>query len=358
MNSEDRLRYSADLPMIGAARPPGEAAVEGVRDVLLIAGDSGIDQGDPDELVLLPRWDREAGRQSQPDPIYLGPDLALDKLERDEAERVLNACSPRGHYFAPIKQYGQMYSLVLGVDLAELEGRRFSWDTGGEIRDALAMSRLILDNGYSLEYAARIFDYANDQQQIMPALLIDQPHTYRVRRMSRDWLRNDEAARLGELLSQYGTIREDLPERVAHALWLAEYIVSVRWLDVIAPLLVVAFEALVNTSNQLVTRQFQERVPALTEEAGAPMSPSLCERMYDTRSRWVHGRRVSLYRRPTQPDEPWEGPTDDEQRAAVERVANTQDALRTVVRRCIEDAEFRAIFEEDERIRDRWPVGV
>jgi hypothetical protein len=28
------------------------------------------------------------------------------------------------------------------------------------------MSRLILDNGYSTEYAARIFDYDNGEQQV------------------------------------------------------------------------------------------------------------------------------------------------------------------------------------------------
>jgi len=42
----------------------------------------------------------------------------------------------------------------------------------------------------------------------------------------------------------------------------------------------------------------------------------------------------------------------------VERVAKTQDSLRVVLRHCIEDEEFRAIFEDDESIRRRWPVQV
>lgn len=149
-----------------------------------------------------------------------------------------------------------------------------------------------------------------------------------------------------------------MPERVAHALWLAEYLVSARWLDVIAPLLVVAFEALVNTSKELVTRQFRERVPAMTDQAGLRLSAALCDRMYDTRSRWVHGARVPLYRRPERKGEPGQGPTDDEQRAAVERVAKTQDALRAVLRKAITDREFRAIFASDDTIRKRWPVAV
>ena len=136
------------------------------------------------------------------------------------------------------------------------------------------------------------------------------------------------------------------------------FVVGVRWLEAIGPLIVVAFEALINTSRQLVTRQFEERVPAMTAEVGAPLSASLCRQIYIARSRWVHGARVPLYRRSQREGENWEGPTDDEQRAAVERVAKSQHALRAVLRRCIEDAEFAAIFADDDSIRGRWPVGV
>jgi DNA-binding FrmR family transcriptional regulator len=67
---------------------------------------------------------------------------------------------------------------------------------------------------------------------------------------------------------------------------------------------------------------------------------------------------VQAYAPPKQEGEPWQGPTDAKQKAAVERVAKTQGSLRAVVRRCIEDPEFRAIFNEDESIRGRWPVAV
>jgi hypothetical protein len=52
------------------------------------------------------------------------------------------------------------------------------------------------------------------------------------------------------------------------------------------------------------------------------------------------------------------GATDDQQREAVERIAKTQDSLRAVLRRCIEDAKFRSIFAHDEAIKRRWPVLV
>jgi hypothetical protein len=253
----------------------------------------------------------------------------------------------------PVKQFGQMYSFVRDVDVADLDPR-WTWNTNSAITDAVAMSRLVLDNGYSTEYAARIFDHANGEQQIMPAFSSAQA-TYRVRR-TRDWLSDAEADKLRTLLSRYWEVRDELPDRVALALWQAEYAVSVRWLDVIAPVLVVAFEALVNTSKDLVTRQFVERVPAVTEEVGAPLTATLCEKMYDARSRWVHGSRVPLYPRKQRKDEPEAGPTDDQQRAAVDRIAKTQDSLRAVLRRCIEDGDFRSIFAE--AIKRRWPVMV
>lgn len=358
--TEERLRYGSDLPTIGSARPPGEGAVARVRDVLLVRGDPTAEQGDHDSLVLLPRWVGSPGRGnwSEPEPVDLGSGVRLEKLEYDEAELVLTACSPRGHFFVPVRQFGQMYTFVVDVDQASLDEQRWAWDTDQRLSEALAMSRLVLDNGYSFEYAARIFDYSDGEQQIMPASIGSRRLSYRLRPVQRDWLTRDETCQLRELLGVYRGVKGDLPERVRHALWLAEYMVSVRWLDVIAPLLVVAFESLVNTGKQLVSRQFEERVPALTAAAGAPLSKSLCSSMYDARSRWLHGERVSLYRRASREGEPWEGPTDDEQRAALERVAKTQAALRAVIRTCINDSEFRASFRDSAAIRARWPVLI
>ena len=358
MDLEDRARYSADLGRSAfAAGPPGHGEIERIRDVLVIAGDPTVDQGDTDDLIMLPRWEGNpaTGRWKEPEPIELGRGLRIEHLDGDEAERILAACSPRGHYFVPVRQFGQMYSLVVDIDPENDEPRRWAWNTDGLISDALAMSRLVLDNGYSYEYAARVFDHAGDEQHVMPASV--RQDAYRLRK-TREWLREEELEELRELLGTYWAVKEELPERVAHALWLAEYVVSVRWLDVIAPLLVVALEALVNTGTALVTRQFTERVPAMTEDAGTPLSASHCERMYDSRSRFVHGRRVSLYQPPKSKGEPWKGPTDNEQRAAVERIAKTEDSLRAVLRRCIQDDEFRATFAEDDSIRERWPVTV
>jgi len=355
-NRDFKLRYGADLPTgPGAARPPGGGEIVGVRDVLLIPGrpDMDLDGVEPADLATFPTWDIREGRQDA-EPIDLGRGLVLTQL--DHAERVMTACSSRGHYFFPVRQFGQMYSFVREIDLAEIADERWNWDSENVIRDAVAMSRLILDNGYSTEYAARVFDYDSGEQQVMPIPLVQ--YAYRLRPTAREWMTTTEAGELRDLLAEFWRIREELPDRIAHAIWQAEYLVSARWLDVIAPLLVVALETLVNTSRQLVTRQFRERVPPMTEDAGAPMTATLCDHMYDTRSRWVHGDRVPLYRRSSTDPRRWEGPTDDEQRAALDRIARTQEGLRAVLRKAIGDPELRAVFDSAETIRERWPVAV
>jgi hypothetical protein len=292
MDSDDQVRYSAELGSLPPSGPPGNPPITRARDVLVLAGDAEVDQGERDDLILLPRWEGAtpfAGEWKDAPAIDLGEGLRLEKLPQEEAELVMNACSPRGHYFVPVRQFGQMYSFVADVPMDQIEEHQWSWNKDGRISDGVTMSRLVLDNGYSYEYAARLFDHEGGGQHVMPASVL--PRAYRVRK-ARDWLRTNEAEELAGLVAVYRSVQEDLGDRVAHALWLAEYVVSVRWLDVIAPLLVVAFEALINTSKSLVTRQFKERVSALTEEVGQPLTKSRCESIYDARSRWIHGRRV------------------------------------------------------------------
>ena len=51
-----------------------------------------------------------------------------------------------------------------------------------------------------------------------------------------------------------------------------------------------------------------------------------------------------------------EGPVDDDERRFLAQVALVQDVLRAAVRRCIDNPEFRSIFDADRAIRARWPV--
>jgi hypothetical protein len=150
-----------------------------------------------------------------------------------------------------------------------------------------------------------------------------------------------------------------MPERVRRAVWRTEYASWLPWADLALSVLVGGLESLLKTERHGATGQFKTRVSQLANELGMDeVTADFCERMYDARSEWVHGTHVRLFS--TGQNEPAnrgerEGPGDQQQRQAVDEIARLQDVLRAAVRRCIEDAGFRAVFEGEDAIRSRWP---
>ncbi len=259
-------------------------------------------------------------------------------------------------------QFGQRYSFIRNVELGEWREHPFRWDSDGVIYDALSLSRLIRDNGQSTEYAARIADFEDGEQVVVYTIASESKHAYRLRR-TRDWLDECEGIELRDLLSAYWHREDEYPRRVTRAMWRTEYGSWLKWGDLVVSMLVGGLEALLKTERHQATRQFTTRVPALAAELGFEgITADNCERMYDARSEWVHGAHVQLFagglehqqavQRGTK-----EGPSSTDQRDAIADIARLQDLLRCAVRRCIKDAEWRAVFAQDDRIRFRWPLG-
>lgn len=363
MSDESALRFGADFgPTDFCAAPPGGSTPERARDMAIVhapeAGESALEL----DLIALPKYDvskpTEAG--VPPEPIDLGRGVQIVHLDRDEAERILTACAPRGHYFVPVRQFGQAYTFEWEVPEESWKAHPYSWDPERELQTALSMSRLVLDNGYSLQYAARVMDYDNGEQQVVPVRT--QTNVWRIR-TGRDWMTYPEAEALKDLLHAYWEVQEDLPGRVARALWLADYAVGVGSLQVRLPLLVVALEAFTNTSETKVTRQFCHRVPVMASEAGVDgVDRRLCDWAYDVRSRWAHGEEVRLV--PPKSRQIQAGEEDpshsksEEEAEAVARADLIQRALRAIVRKALEDSEFRVAFSDDGLLRSRWPVSA
>jgi hypothetical protein len=356
---QNRVQFSAIFEPPGFFGPITEAPVCRVRDVLICATDASV-EFTAEEItdhppIASPRLLREEGESS---PVDLGRGVRIDRLADEEAELVMNACTPRGHYFSPIRQFGQRYSFVLDVDLAEQEERPFQWDRDGIIWDALTLSRLVRDNGYSTRYAARIADYEDGMQTVVYTLAAESKHVYRVRR-DREWLDPLEGLELRELVSAYWAAEDQLPSRVVRAMGRTEYASWLKWGDLVLPTLVGGLEALLKTERHGSTQQFVARVPALAEELEiAGVDAAFCERIYDARSEWVHGTHVRLFAtgQEAQETEGHQGPETADQWSVFQEIACVQDVLRLTVRRCIEDAEFRGIFSDADAIRSRWPT--
>jgi hypothetical protein len=350
--SGDQL--SARLGQRFALGPPGRGPVANVRDVVVCRStetDVSPEEFDQHPPVAFPF----SGREGDVRPVELGRGVRLDRLPHDEAELVMNACSRRGHYFVPVRQYGQMYSLVRDVDPAEADAA-LTWDPDSALRDVLMISRLVRDNNYSAEYAARITNYEHGEQMVM-YWPVPNIYVYRLRR-DRDWLDEGEAIELRDLLAAFWTVQESLPARIRRTLWRTEYAGWSAWADAMLPTLVGGLEALLKTERGRATKQFMTRVPLLAEELGIEgLFPTTCERLYDARSEWVHGAHVRLFTGNEEIDEALGvGGQTQEDKDALADIARLQDVLRAALRRALENEGFRQVFTDDDAIRERWPL--
>lgn len=363
-DDEKRLKFGAVGRNDFCAGPPGESPERGARDVAIVYAPEAGDNVAELDLVALPKYNRSrpAEPPKPPEPVDLGRGLRIVKLSEDEAWKIIGACSPRGHFFVPVRQGGQAYSFEWSVpDETWQEPRRYVWDPLEVLQTAIALSRLVLDNGYSTEYAARVFDYENGEQRVVP--MIAPSRTYRIRR-ARDWLTHEEAGQLRELLAAYWAAEERLPGRIRRALWSADFATGLSHLAVMVPVIVVGLEALANTSDEQVTKQFCNRIPEMATAAGFDgMSKRLASWAYAARSRWAHGADIALFPTGREKEEEEErgdtgaaGPHSEAQARTLGKLEIVRDTLRTIVRRSIEDQEFRSVFADDDRLRERFPV--
>jgi Apea-like HEPN len=343
------------MPQIGAGRPPDaddwdEPAfpeMELVRDVLVIPSPGYL--AGPDEWLANRAVDTAVG---------LGNGVMLERIRTidgvDLAEQVIHASVPRGLSFEPVRQFGQLYSFWREIPEAEWDGPgMFNWDTTLAIREAVGISRLVIDNGHSFEYAGRVFDRDDGHRRIAPLHAYDSRTAHRARK-SRFWFTEPEAQELRTLLDQYRAVRDTLPDRVERALRQAERSVQ-QWLitDAVAAI-VAGLEALLNTDkDEKITQQFVKRSKQLADELGIDgTSNRYWNWVYSKRSEVVHGAESTL----VAPAGWYE--REDEPPADVKKIAKAQDVLRAAVRKAIEDEQFRAVFESNEAIAARWPLAA
>lgn len=205
----------------------------------------------------------------------------------------------------------------------------------------MALSRFIRPNPTGAEYAVRVIDYGGSERRLVPLGFEARFAAYVADPTERDWLDQSEAEALRELLTSYWREKEELSERVRHALWLSEYGSRLYFVDVAWPHVVTALEALLNTDRDRLRRQFVTRVPALASELDlVNIDQSFADDAYALRSQAVHGTRVPFHADAT----------------AAQRLGRLQRLLQVALRRSIEDAAFRSIFDGAASVRSHWPV--
>lgn len=340
--SEDERRREPE----GAAAPPG---IDRIRDIIVCAAEAS-DSVTPEEFRAHP----PVGAPERLFPnavsgVELGDGVKLLSLPSEEADEIMNACTPRGGNFDPIRQFSQRYSFVRDRTFEEIDDSYFNPDEDGKLYDALSLSRLIRDHGFSLQYAARVIDREDGKRTIAYRASGEGNAAYRLA-PDREWLDGPEAEELAKLLTAKRST--ELPPRVTRAMWRSEYATRIAWADVMLPMLIGGLEALLKVGRGQLTAQFKRRATALAAELEVDgIDERLCRRMYDGRSDWVHGSHVRLFGRAE-----GQGPTDAQERQVLDEIAKMRDLLRTAIRRAIEDSEFRAIFADDGALEERWPA--
>jgi hypothetical protein len=270
-------------------------------------------------------------------PVALAPRLTLEVLPGEAADTYMDAAETRGANFKPARQFGHTYAFVR----RRAPGPLYQWDPDLLIQQALAMSRLVRDNRHDARYSVRViegFGGDGEGRQIMAGAAWE---AWYVDDGERKWLSQREAEVLAELLQK--RLAMAMPSlRVGNALWFAEY--AARAFDAVPTCIwtVAGLEALLNVDPYRLRRQFKERCQGLADELTiAAISEEVTDRFYMARSKGVHGAL---------------GGEDPQQFLAD--LATMQGLLRQALRRCIEDAEFRAIFDSDDDVAAHWPVSA
>jgi len=130
-------------------------------------------------------------------PVDLGRSLRLERLPDAEAERLMDACMPRGWDPIPTRQQSQRYSFVR--DNAP-EPERPVFDPDETVLAALALSRLVVPHSAGFEWALRVADYGDGRRRLMPLDPAAGFLGYLPDRTARNWLDLPQAEELRELL--------------------------------------------------------------------------------------------------------------------------------------------------------------
>lgn len=271
----------------------------------------------------------------------------MERLDAALAERLLRATDLRGEDWAPTRQYHVVHAYVRTVWDARNGGapdHLYHWDAEGRLYTCVQLSRLIRDNATSTEHAVQRLIRGDGSECLVPFDGFDSHVAYRLYPERSGWLDVNEARELRALLAAYWD-GPPLPERVRRAMRCTESVTRERYLEDALPLVVGGLESLVKIGRAYVATQFAQRVSALADDVSAAITEARCRDLYDDRSALVHGAGVDLSR-------------PHERDAFEQGFIQLQETLRRTVRRALEDRGFASEFQEDNRIRARWPATV
>jgi hypothetical protein len=283
--------------------------------------------------------------------IELAPGLKASCLTEELRERIDKACQPANYNVGDGSGVGLTYGFIR-------EGRTGGhWDADGVLARVLALSRVIHPSQHGADYCASL--YFADTGTLECIFGDSSPVAAYNCRASRPWLTPNDLVELGALFRAYESLPivpepppeglkpwqesppsfRRLPRRLHRAMWNFAYAAYVkpshiRWLVVAT-----AAEGIIETGKQ-ARQEFITRLPAISDEVGAPMTRKQADAIYGLRSSVAHAGWFV-------------GKTDEELDASYMPLDRF---VAGVIRKAIYDGEFRAHFEDRDTVTRKWPV--
>ena len=282
------------------------------------------------------------------DPIDLGGQLWLGRLDQELTDQILDACEPRGLNYQVNRVWGVMYALYR-TDAPYQPQSLYQWDPDHRLSLAIRMSRLAHPTSLGYEFSARIVEHQGLRQRIIaPSYIKGWGTKAYVVNTQTNWLTIDHAHQLRRLLAAYD--HDALSERIKSALFYFEYAALTHFIDLRWVSLTTACESLVHIDGERdpanprrYARSTQVFVTRMTELARAMLGAAVPEvdlrAMYRARSALAHGQDFT-------------GLTPEKRRLYVLH----EDTLRAILRKAVLEPAFAATFRDDASVQAALPL--
>jgi hypothetical protein len=259
-------------------------------------------------------------------------------------KRIYTNCLPKALKDRTPKQ--QMYTLIHELNPDDNENDRMfdaeiQNDNGikyNPLAMCIALSRIVHPTTLSFEFSAKI--QVNDFGKtdiISPGLYRGLSTEAFVVDTENNYLTENDVKLLKQIYNEY--VINPLNGTLRNALWYNEYaaltdtnMINVRWL-----FYVIALEGIVNTGENISTRQFTERIPPLSEMVSSDtITKTEAKKIYNERSKLAHGQRLTTQNLHLYPK--------------LEKI------VRCLILKSLVDPDFRKNIENREWIMKKWPV--
>lgn len=272
-------------------------------------------------------------------PFKLADDIEAIPFDHGRMSLILEACDPPGVNLGDgIDLRAPLYAFV------RYDAPRdpmHAWDQDERLQLCIALSRLIRPTSLSFGYSVRLIgSLDSDRYELIPGPVRGFGAQAWTAIPEHDWLSLDDFEQLRELMAVFGENPLTPKSRLSRALWYFEYASRTELIDVRWPLIATAVETVLSTDPSKATRHFTRRISMLAAYLGLPaITQSDASRMWGLRSALVHGAKHGGL-----------GPDDF---ALYRRM---EEVLRATLRRAIEDAAFRAMFDTSASLDAAFPV--